>query len=61
MRSASHRDSRINPDTLILEIRQLEKDVKLLQENILLLQDQLLQSYKAIHKLTDIQSIYKEN
>lgn len=61
MRSASHRDSRINPDNLILEIRQLEKDVKLLQENILLLQDQLQQSYNTIRKLTNIQSIYKEN
>lgn len=60
MRSASHRDSRINPDDLKIELYRLRKDVKLLQDNVILLQEQLQQSYKTIQRLTELQTMYKE-
>ena len=60
MRSASHRDSQINPDNLKIELYRLRKDVKLLQDNVILLQEQLQQSYKTIQRLTELQTIYKE-
>ena len=41
-------------------IAKLQKDVGLLQENIVILQKQLQESYKRIEELTQLNTIYKE-
>ena len=45
-------------DTVL--IARLQKDVLLLQENIVILQKQLQESYKRIEELTQLHTIYKE-
>ena len=41
-------------------IAKLQKDVGLLQENLVILQKQLQESYKRIEELTQLNTIYKE-
>ena len=41
-------------------IARLQKDALLLQENIVILQKQLQESYKRIEELTQLNTIYKE-
>lgn len=43
-----------------VKITQLQKDVMLLQQNIVILQKQLHESYKRIEELTKLNITYKE-
>ena len=60
MRSPITRDIPIIDARDKVLIAKLQKDVGLLQENIVILQKQLQESYKRIEELTQLNTIYKE-
>ena len=60
MRSPITRDIPIIDTGDKVLIAKLQKDVGLLQENLVILQKQLQESYKRIEELTQLNTIYKE-